>query len=576
MAAAISVTMLIVAIISGSCPSFTSAKPPAPPVFCDDSGCVVSNAYGAWGDRQQCRTGQAVFPTTEEELRAAVAEAHRKRFKAKAVSGFSHTIPKLACPPSENSVVISTAKYNSRIEVDVANRRVTADAGVGLRDLIDKVEAAGLSLVAAPYWEGVSIGGLISTGSHGSSWWGKGGAVHDHVESLTLVVTAPAAEGYAKVVTLRRGDPLFNAASVSLGLLGIISQVTLSLEPSFKRSITYSFQNDSTFEDQFMDHARKHEFADITWFPSQHQAAFRFDDRVPLNTSGDGFNDFIGFQSTLMVVSMAVRATEKVFDESRNAKGKCVTAATVLAVKKLMANGLKNNNLLFTGYPVTGLQGRMQTSGSCQHSPASDVLSSCAWDPRIKGLFFYETTAFFSPQSFKSFILDVKRLRDMNPDNFCGLDNYNGFMIRFVKRSESLLGQPEDSVVVDFNYYRARDPSTPRLNQDLWEEVEQMAFVKYGARPHWAKNRNVAFAGVQGKYPGFKSFLAAVKELDPEGVFQSPWSDEVINDKEAVKSDGCALEGQCICSEDRHCSPAKGYLCQHGLVYKEARVCRFG
>lgn len=108
----------------------------------------------------------------------------------------------------------------------MANRRVTADAGVGLRDLIDKVEAAGLSLVAAPYWEGVSIGGLISTGSHGSSWWGRGGAVHDHVESLILVVPAPAAEGHAKVITLRRGDPLFNAASVSLGLLGIISQVS--------------------------------------------------------------------------------------------------------------------------------------------------------------------------------------------------------------------------------------------------------------------------------------------------------------------------------------------------------------
>ncbi|XP_074589233.1 L-gulonolactone oxidase 3-like [Curcuma longa] len=575
MAAAIRNSMLLVVVISGWNRLFSSAKPPAPPVHCDGTGCVLSNAYGAWVDRQLCRTGHVVFPTTEEELRVAVSEAHRERLKVKAASGFSHTIPKLACPPPENSVVISTAKYNSRIEVDVANRRVAADAGVGLRELIDKVEAAGLSLVAAPYWEGVSIGGLISTGSHGSSWWGRGGAVHDHVETLSLVVPASATEGHAKVVTLQRGDPLFNAAAVSLGLLGIISQVTLSLEPSFKRSITYSFRDDSTFQDQFTEHARKHEFADITWFPSQHQAAFRCDDRVPLNTSGDGFNDFIGFQSNLMAVSMAVRALEKAFDDSRNVKGKCATASGELAYKKTIANGLRSNNLLFTGYPVVGRHGRMQTSGSCQHSPASDPFSSCAWDPRIQGLFFYETTAFFSPQSFKSFILDVKRLRDMNPDNFCGVDNYNGFMIRFVKRSESLLGQPEDSVVVDFNYYRASDPSTPRLNQDVWEEVEQMAFVKYGARPHWAKNRNVAFVGVQGKYPGFEGFLSAMKELDPEGMFQSPWSDEVIYGKEAAKGDGCALEGLCICSEDRHCSPSRGYLCQHGLIYKEARVCRF-
>jgi hypothetical protein len=45
-----------------------------------------------------------------------------------------------------------------------------------------------------------------------------------------------------------------------------------------------------------------------------------------------------------------------------------------------------------------------------------------------------------------------------------------------VRRSEALLGQPEDSVVVDFNYYRATDPASPRLDLDVWEEVEQMAF----------------------------------------------------------------------------------------------------
>ncbi|WOL17056.1 L-gulonolactone oxidase 3 [Canna indica] len=567
---------LALLLVIASNPAFTYAKPPAPPVVCnDDKGCVVSNAYGAWNDRTECTVRRVVYPTSEDELLAAVADASRNRLKVKAVSGFSHTIPKLACPPPENdSVVISTAKYDFRIAVDAAAMTVTADSGVGLRDLIEKVEEAGLSLVAAPYWEGVSVGGLISTGSHGSSWWGKGAAVHDHVVGLSLVVPAPAAEGNAKIVRLQRGDPLFNAASVSLGLLGVISQVTLSLEPAFKRSITYSFQDDATFQDQFMDHAQKHEFADITWFPSQHQVAFRIDDRVPLNTSGDGTNDFVGFQSTLIAASIAVRAAEKVFDETRNVKGKCVTAAAELAYKKLIGNGLKNK-IIFTGYPVVGRQGKMQTSGSCQHSSAVDILSTCAWDPRNKGLFFYESTAFFSAAKFKDFITDVKKLRDLNPDNFCGVDNYNGLMVRFVKKSESFLGQPEDSVVVDFNYYRARDPAMPRLNQDVWEEVEQMAFFKHGARPHWAKNRKVAFFGVQEKYPGFGDFVAAMNELDPQGMFQSPWSDEVINGGEPVKVDGCALEGQCICSEDRHCSPSKGYLCKPGLVYEEARVCRF-
>nr|XP_010924631.2 L-gulonolactone oxidase 3-like [Elaeis guineensis] len=555
-------------------PAPTMAMPPAPPVNCNATGCVLSNAYGVWGDRKECWVQTVAYPTTEDELRSAVAQASQKNQKVKVVSGFSHTIPKLACPPSENSTLISTAKYNAGIEVDAGNQTVTADAGVGLRDLIDKVEAAGLSLVAAPYWEGVSIGGVVSTGSHGSSWWGKGGAVHDHVVGLRLVVPAGSSEGYAKVVRVVQGDPLFNAAMVSLGLLGVISKVTLSLEPRFKRNITYSYKDDSHLEDEFQDLARQHEFPDITWYPSQHKAVHRYDDRAPLNSSGDGMNDFIGFQSNLINVSTTVRWTEKALEKSKYVKGKCILAASEIGFKKLVGNGLKNN-IIFTGYPVVGYQGKMQTSGSCQHSPSSNTMSSCAWDPRIKGLFFYETTAIFPASKFRDFILDVKKLRDLNPDNFCGVDIYNGFLIRFIKGSEAYLGQSEDSVVLDINYYRADEPLTPRFNQDIWEEVEQMAFFKYGAKPHWAKNRKLAFIGVQQKYPNMSSFLSAKSQLDPQGMFDSQWSDEIFLGKESAKDDGCAMEGQCICSEDRHCNPAEGYLCKPGQVYNEAMVCRY-
>lgn len=254
-------------------------------------------------------------------------------------------------------------------------------------------------------------------------------------------------------------------------------------------------------------------------------------------------------------------------------KGKCTLATTTVAAKKLVGNGLKND-LIFTGYPVIGQQGKMQTSGSCLYSSSS--FSACAWDPRINGLFFYETTAIFPAPKFGDFIRDVKKLRDLNSENFCGVDVYNGFLIRFIKASEAYLGQSEDSVVVDFNYFRASEASTPRLNQDVWEEVEQMAFFKYGAKPHWAKNRNLAFLDVQHKYPNFNRFIAARKQLDPQNMFSSEWSDEILFRKEAAnKGDGCALEGQCICSEDRHCSPENGYFCQQGLVYKEARVCRY-
>ncbi|RVW17302.1 L-gulonolactone oxidase 3 [Vitis vinifera] len=522
--------------------------PPPSPVQCNGSaGCILRNSYGEWGDRKDCRVLSIAYPETEEEMRLAVAQANQKKQKVKVVSGFSHTIPKLACPGKEyysgNAVLISTAKLKSTIEIDTAEMVVTADSGVGLRDLINRVEAAGLSLVAAPYWEGLSVGGLISTGAHGSTWWGKGGAVHDHVVGLSLVVPAKESEGFAKIIRLEAQDPLLNAAKVSMGILGAISKVKLSLEPGFKRSITNNFTDDAHFEDEFMDHAKKHEFADITWYPSRRTAVYRYDDRVPLNTSGDGINDFLGFQSNSILTSKLLRAAEQQPNLHRLSSG--------------------------------GSSRKMQTSGSCLYSPSTRTDITCAWDPRINGLFFYETTAIFPATKFAEFIREVKTLRELKIDNFCGVDMYNGFLIRFIKASGAYLGQAEDSVVVDFNYYRADNASTPRLNQDVWEEVEQMAFFKYGAKPHWAKNRNLAFLGVQKKYPNFNKFVAAKKQLDPQNIFSSDWSEAILFGKEAEKGDGCALEGQCICSGDRHCSPEKGYFCRTGLVYKEARVCRY-
>ncbi|XP_071718045.1 L-gulonolactone oxidase 3 [Rutidosis leptorrhynchoides] len=554
------------------------AIPPPPPIQCtsETNDCTLHNSYGIWGDRKDCRASKTIYPKTQDQLLSIVADATKNKYKLKVVSKFSHTIPKFACPaPSNSSLLISTENYNSNIDVDVVKLTVTADAGVGLRDLINKVEDVGLSLVAAPYWEGVSVSGLISTGAHGSSWWGNGGSVHDHVVSIDMVVPATQSEGFAKIMHLDvTNDNLFNAAKVSLGTLGIISKVTLRLEKGFKRSISFNFTDDNGVEDAFMTHAKAHEFGDITWYSSKHTAVYRHDDRVSLTTKGDGTNDFLGFQSALVAVSKSTRATEKQLEKTKNVKGKCAMASTFIGYKKLIANGLKNN-LLFTGYPVIGRQGKMQTSGSCLYSPSSDIVSACAWDPRIDGLSFYESTSIFPADKFKDFILDVKRLRDFNPDNYCGIDIYNGFLIRFIKASTAFLGQDVDSVVIDFNYYRADLATTPRLNQDVMEEIEQMAFFKYNARPHWAKNRKIAFAKVDKKYKNFSKFVAAKLKMDPQNIFSSDWSDALLFGSELEKYDGCGLEGECVCSEHRHCSPTNGYFCEFGLVYKEARVCRY-
>lgn len=97
-----------------------------------------------------------------------------------------------------------------------------------MQDLLEILEHQGVTIAKVPYWSGVSIAGLISTGAHGSSLWGKGGAVHESVTRIRIVVPAPASEGYATVKTFSAAtNPQeLAAAKVSLGVLGAISQVS--------------------------------------------------------------------------------------------------------------------------------------------------------------------------------------------------------------------------------------------------------------------------------------------------------------------------------------------------------------
>jgi FAD-dependent oxidoreductase len=218
----LSTSGLLLAVFMVAC------SPPENHIKCSstNTNCTITNSYGTFPDRSLCQAANVAYPTTEEELISIVAGATEAERKVKVATRYSHSIPKLVCPDGQNGLLISTNYLNRTLEIDVQSMKMSVESGVTLRQLINEAAKAGLALPYSPYWWGLTVGGLLSTGAHGSTLWGKGSAIHDYVVALTIISPGGPEDGYAKVRSLDESNSTeFNAAKVSLGVLGVISKV---------------------------------------------------------------------------------------------------------------------------------------------------------------------------------------------------------------------------------------------------------------------------------------------------------------------------------------------------------------
>ncbi|CAN6230198.1 unnamed protein product [Urochloa humidicola] len=132
--------------------------------------------------------------------------------------------------------------------------------------------------------------------------------------------------------------------------------------------------------------------ADSLWFPGHGKAVYRVgNDRVPINTCGDGNYDFIGFRPTptpTLAIKADRLAEEGVVEETRNSGSRSVTALAINESHprrwQLRPVGLtKHSGLLppLPSRPVVGFQNRIQPSGRCLAGPDDALLTENAMGP---------------------------------------------------------------------------------------------------------------------------------------------------------------------------------------------------
>jgi len=68
-------------------------------------------------------------------------------------------------------------------------------------------------------------------------------------------------------------------------------QVTLALQPLFKRSVSMVNCDESDLAEQVAVWGHLHEFADISWLLYDGKVVYRQDDRVDVSVPGNGLDD---------------------------------------------------------------------------------------------------------------------------------------------------------------------------------------------------------------------------------------------------------------------------------------------
>jgi len=162
-----------------------------------------------------------------------------------------------------DDVIISTKNLNKIIEINFHSKSVRCQSGVKISDLANALAVQGLTLPSLPENRNVTIGGAISTGSHGSSK--RWGSISDFVTSITLATSS------CKLITLDESSNPddFSAAKLGLGMLGVVVEIELNCVDMFyiKKIVL-----DLAYEDFLKDHAsimNSYEHFWIHWQPSR-------------------------------------------------------------------------------------------------------------------------------------------------------------------------------------------------------------------------------------------------------------------------------------------------------------------
>lgn len=168
-----------------------------------------------WGGTHTYAASELTTPTSLDELASIVTTADRIR-----VAGTRHTFSGITDAP----LMVELGGLGERFEVDREAMTVTIDGAMTYGRLTALLAPEDLALHNLASLAHLCVAGAVATATHGS------GDTNGCLSTALVGVELMTADG--ELLTRRRGDVDFDGLAVGLGAVGVVTSLTLRVEPA--------------------------------------------------------------------------------------------------------------------------------------------------------------------------------------------------------------------------------------------------------------------------------------------------------------------------------------------------------
>jgi xylitol oxidase len=406
-----------------------------------------------WSEYVAFGAGATHYPPTVAEVQDLV----RRAAKVRAV-GARHSFNHIA---DTTGALLSLRALERRIEIDPGAKTVTIDGGITYAELVPVLDAAGWALFNLPSVPDFSVVGAVSTATHGS------GNTNRNLASKVAALEIVTASG--DLITLRRGEPDFDGAVVSLGALGIVTAMTLDLVPKFE----------------------------------MRQDVFH---RLPFETVAQNFDALMG---SAYSVSLFTHWNGDVVDQAW-IKGLAGPAPT--------AGFFGGTAAPADCSPVIGKEPYGTTAQMGVAGPWFDRLPHARIGALPVDGYEYQSEYFVARRDAPAALRALKAVESQLHPVLVVSE------VRTVAADEFWLSTNYGADSVGFHFSLERDK--PAVAKAL--AAIEGALAPFNPRPHWGKLFVMPAADVRSRYPKLADFRALATRLDPGGKFRNAFIDEFV------------------------------------------------